>query len=104
MGQSCFMASVAPSSPVLAVGALLKTTLGKLALIVSQAQFFDMRLIYTGSKNWGQNFLFFFFFFLLISSFPSEKIKPVCRGDSFARAEANAQRNSEQKDGRGLTV
>lgn len=63
MGQSCFMASVAPSSPVLAVGALLKTTtLGKLALIVSQAQFFDMRLIYTGSKNWGQNFLFFFFF------------------------------------------
>lgn len=74
MGQSCFMASVAPSSPVLAVGALLKTTtLGKLALIVSQAQFFDMRLIYTGSKNWGQNFLFFFFFSSLSPAFHQKK-------------------------------
>lgn len=83
------MASVAPSSPTLVVGAVWKTTGKTCTKNNVSGSLFDAHLTRIGSENLGQNFLFWH------CQLSIGEAKPVYRGDSFIGAEVKSQRNFE---------
>lgn len=87
---ACFMASVAPSSPTLVVGAVWKITiLGKPALIITTSQAHHLIYIWHALevKIWAR------ISFSGTTNYLSKKAKPLYRGDSFTGAKVNLYRN-----------